>query len=585
MAVQHPIRISALAAALSTGALLGAIGCSSPFSEIDMHVDDLLAEGTADIGASTAPEVTAWPGIDLETTSALDVQRPATTNPTASAMDFKAMVSTEADAVMARLNQGDITHQDDVLSLDESLDWAVAHSFEYTYAEEEYMLSCLNLLIERHLWSPQIANNVIGQYAHFASDLSTTSSSAAIINDLSVTQRLPWGGQVGASYLATFSRLVQDAGTSEDSVGQFTLSASIPFLRDAGSIAREDIIQAERNLIYAARTFEAFRRSFFLQIVSSYLGLQVQQQELDNALESVALLDKLAERQRALYEAGRARLYDAAEAENRALQQRSSVAGLQESFRLAVDRFKILINYPVELPTRIERASFAITPPDVAMDKAVQIALTHRLDLQTQRDRLVDSRRSVRNSLNQLLPDLNLSGEVRFGASDEYYADFILPTLEDMESEVSLTLGLPLDRTEERIAVRSAQISLERARRSYTQQRDEVAVSVRNAVRTIDSSLLSYDIQRRNVEIARVNIESIEADPDTYTVLDQLSAIQSLQQARNGRARAFRTVQQSILQYLLDTGQLRVTPSGSLDPLPGMAIEQTASLCFTQDAA
>jgi outer membrane protein TolC len=215
----------------------------------------------------------------------------------------------------------------------------------------------------------------------------------------------------------------------------------------------------------------------------------------------------------------------------------------------------------------------------------VRTALTHRLDLQTERDRLVDSRRGVRNALNQLLPDLNLAGEVRFGSSDEYYAEFVVPTLEDMESDISLTLSLPLDRTQERIAVRGAQISLERARRAFTQERDEVAVNVRNAVRTIDSSLLSYDIQRRNVEIAGINIESIEADPDSYTVLDQLSAIQSLQQARNGRARAFRTVQQSILRYLLDTGQLRVTPQGKLEPLPGMGIEQTASLSFEQDAA
>ena len=103
---------------------------------------------------------------------------------------------------------------------------------------------------------------------------------------------------------------------------------------------------------------------------------------------------------------------------------------------------------------------------------------------------------------------------------------------------------------------------------------------MRSAVRDIDANLFSLDIQRRNVEIARLNIESIDADPDTYTVLDQLSAIQSLQQAQNGRAQAFRRVQESILGYLLRTGQLRINDEAALDPIPGMVISTTSTLSY-----
>ena len=106
---------------------------------------------------------------------------------------------------------------------------------------------------------------------------------------------------------------------------------------------------------------------------------------------------------------------------------------------------------------------------------------------------------------------------------------------------------------------------------------------MRSAVRDIDASLFSLDIQRRNVEIARLNIESIDADPDTYTVLDQLSAIQSLQQAQNGRANAFRRVQESILKYLIRTGQLRITQNANLEPLPGMIITSTSTLSYEKD--
>jgi outer membrane protein TolC len=580
--------------------LLGVVGsttlffgaCAEPFSTIDARVDALLAQGTTNVGGGAmVPKTGNWPANTADDSAALNVEQPGTFNPAASDMTWSSLVSTEADSIIKRLESLDSIDAEDVLTLDAALAWSVSHAFDYLYAEEDFVLSCLDLLIEQHLWTPQIANEVSAQYQGYESDDAFASSSSAIINDLNVTQRLPWGGQVAASYLATFSHLVHGAGSTtpdesdSNAIGQLTLSGTIPFLRGAGMIAREDIIQAERNLVYASRAFEDFRRQFFVDVVRAYLALQVQQQELANALDTVALLERMAERQRALYQAGRARLYDAAESENQALQQRSQVAGQQETYRLAVDRFKILINYPVQLPVLIERASFAISPPNANLERAVQVALGHRLDLQTKRDQLIDERRSVRNALNQLLPDLSLAGSLRFGTPDEYYYSFSIPSAEDMESEISLTLGLPLNRTIERLAVRKAQVALERARREYSEDRDDIAINVRNAVRTIDASLLSYDIQRRNVGIAEINIESIAADPDTYTVIDQTQAIQSLQSARNGRARAFRTVQQSILKYLLDTGQLRVSPNGGLDPIPGMDIQPTASLSFELDEA
>ena len=208
--------------------------------------------------------------------------------------------------------------------------------------------------------------------------------------------------------------------------------------------------------------------------------------------------------------------------------------------------------------------------------------MRQRLDLQTERDQLVDDQRGVRNALNGLLPDLNLAGEMRFGSNDTFYYDAVLPSIEDMDAEASLTLGLPLDREAERIAVRQAQISLERGRRAFRRQRDEAAIEVRTSVRDIDANLFSLDIQRRNVDIARVNIESIDADPDSYTVLDQLSAIQSLQQAQNGHAQAFRSVQESILQYLNTTGQMRISNDAALVPLPGMVIGLTPTLSYQQ---
>ena len=567
--------------------------CSPSFTVIDERVNELLIERTVEVDGQVPPRpVDEWAQYNA-TDAEMNTKQPPTVNPPAADMSWTSLKSVESDEVLKRMKSYQHAADDgEELTLEKSLRWAFEHGREYCFAEEDYVLSCLRLLLELHLWTPQITDDIELQYQHTDGDNDFLESATAVVNTLGASQRLPWGGQITASYVATFSHEVLGAAststpgdTTTSRVGQFRIGGSIPLLRGAGMIAQEDLIQAERNLVYAARAFEDFRRDFWFTVVSDWFGLLVQRQELDNAIEAAALLDKLSQRRRALYEAGRARLYDAAEAENRALQETSRVAGLWESYRLAVDRFKLLINWPVDQPVRIAHRTIAIHPPVTDLDHAVDLALHQRLDLQTERDRLIDRQRVLRNAFNGLLPDLNLSGNIRFGANDTYYYDTVLPSLEDLDAEAALVLGLPIDREAERLAVRRAQIDLERGRRRYNLSRDDTAIEVRAAVRDIDANMFSLDIQRRNVEIARLNIESIDADPDSYTVLDQLSAIQSLQQAQNGRARAFRRVQESIMQYLIRTGQMRIGPDAEIDPIPGMLITETDSLSWEETSS
>ncbi len=574
---------------IAAGTLAGGLilsGCSPSFHVIDQHVNQLLIDGTSGVHASTPPRpVEAWAEVDASE-SVMNEKHPSTVNPPVEAMSWTTTEEVDAAEVLERL----VSYESEGgrnLTLEEALAWAFEHGREYRFAEEDYLLTCLSLILELHLWTPQLADTIALDYQHEDGDNDFLQSAQGVVNTFSASQRLPWGGELTASFVATFAREVYGqasglTGSDTTRVGQFFVGGSLPLLRGAGMIAQEDLIQAERNLVYSARSFEQFRRDYWVRVVQGWFGLLVQRRQLDNAVESTVLLEKLAERQRALYDAGRARLYDAAEAENRALQERSRVAGLQESYRLAVDRFKLLINMPIEDPITIDLDTIVIDPPVVALDHAVEVAMRQRLDLQTERDQLVDDQRGVRNALNGLLPDLNLAGEMRFGSNDTFYYDAVLPSIEDMDAEASLTLGLPLDREAERIAVRQAQISLERGRRAFRRQRDEAAIEVRTSVRDIDANLFSLDIQRRNVDIARVNIESIDADPDSYTVLDQLSAIQSLQQAQNGHAQAFRSVQESILQYLNTTGQMRISNDAALVPLPGMVIGLTPTLSYQQ---
>ena len=200
--------------------------------------------------------------------------------------------------------------------------------------------------------------------------------------------------------------------------------------------------------------------------------------------------------------------------------------------------------------------------------------MSNRLDLQNRRDQLADAYRAVHNARNDLLPDLNLDASATLPTDpnrDRAGLDF---DFDEISFQAGVTFGLPLDREIERLNIRQAQIRLERARRSYDEFRDNVAIGVRGAVRGINSALFSLQIQERGIEVAEQRKASIDADPDRATSRDNAQAIDELLRVQDERDRAKRDLEVSILEYLRDTGQLRVNEEGSIQPLRGMEFTQ-----------
>jgi multidrug resistance efflux pump len=105
---------------------------------------------------------------------------------------------------------------------------------------------------------------------------------------------------------------------------------------------------------------------------------------------------------------------------------------------------------------------------------------------------------------------------------------------------------------------------VERSKRTYRESRDTIAVEVRSALRNIEVFQFTLELQERNVEIAQLGLNSINADPDRVSVLDQTRAISDLQRAKDARDSARRDLDLSIVNYLLQAGQLRISPYGEL---------------------
>lgn len=514
--------------------------------------------------------------------------RPVTQNP--SAAELKFVPAEEARDVTGRLASyaavegvpgvgppAGATADAMVLRLGEALQHAQATGPEILSAQEEYLIAAISLLIERHQWGPRFFNDTSATIDGGGDD-GDFSHAAGIVNNLRATQRLPSGGSVEASWVwRAAEQLRRTAGGRYRQSSEIVLSGTVPLLRGAGAVAREDLIQAERSLVYRARFFERFRRQYLVGISVDYFELLNTAASIGNQERQLASLRDNAKRTRALVQAGRLELFEQGIADNEVLNAEAGLASLREQYILQVERFKVRLGLPRESRLTIADDALALPEPEIDLDQAVMTALDLRLDLQNQRDQLEDSRRAVDIARNQLLPDLDARGSVSLPTDDDARVGSMALSPDDSRYSASLTLSLPLDRESERLRLRQTIIQLQQATREYERRRDEVAISVRASLRSVELARFQLTLAQKQVEINETRKRGQELQRDTIDAQRIVDTENALNSARNQRDRAQTNLRIAVLNYLLESDQLRVRRDGTLEPLPGMEAAPAAA--------
>lgn len=565
------------------GALAALAGCAPGMDQIDRRLAKVLGESSAQTNLRTSPRIGEAGPIPGRDGSLYDTA-PPTNNPAASDLAYTELDRGEPGTpeVVQGLNErlrnyalaaGGIGAEHVMtLSLLDALRMAQRQGREYVSAEEDYILDAISLLAERHRWGPRLfADSSVT--ARGDGDEGRFDNAVDIVNTLRATQRLPYGGEAEARWVwdATENLRSSVSGQYRQS-SELVLDANIPLLRGAGMVAREDLIQAERELVYSARDFESFRRGYFVSIARDYFLLLQTVAEIQNRLVQLGNLQRFVEQEQALYEAGRRTEFQVNEARDRLVSARSSLASTREQYTLEVDRFKIRLGIPVVQPVQLVGASIQIPEPATTIERATESALAYRLDLQNQRDRYTDTQRSVLIARNQLLPDLDLSGQVRVPTDPREAQGGLAIDPDEASWEAGLLLSLPLDRRIERLQLRQALIRLERARRDLDEFIDTVIVDARQSVRAIDLARFRLELAESQVRINARRLEEQELRKDEVDTRDRLNAEADMLDAKNARDRALTELRISVLNYLDSIGQLRVSPDGVIDPLPGMTI-------------
>lgn len=578
-------RSGGVCAVLGPSVLLLALlagGCGR--ATVERRIDRVLGEGSARVAATP-------PGASYREDANLDRRRPgqasrepSTVNPPAEAMSYTpADPKRDVAAALSRYSAlAGVPGKDQVdspeamqLTFRGALRQAQLTSREFITAEEEYVLAAIRLLIERHRWGPRFFNDTTVSLGGSGDD-GDFSTALNVINTLRATQRLPYGGEVEASWVfrATEQLREQASGRYTNS-SALALSARLPLLRGAGEIAREDLIQAERNLVYAARRFERTRRELLVEVAREYFDLLESIEQIANQERSLEALRELERSTAARVNAGRLDSFQTSIASNRVLSATAQLASLRERYILQIERFKIRLGLSVDQPLALDRELIDLPEPAVDLTQATALAIEYRLDLQTRRDQLDDARRDLAIARDRLLPDLDVRGTVSMPTDeDERQGNFEFDP-EELEYELAATLSLPLDREIERLSLRESILNLQRQQRQLTQLQDEIVVAVRSALRAVDLARFQLTLAEQQVEVNRRRLLGQELKADTLTPQELVDSRDELLRAENERDRARTNLRNAVLNYLLESDQLRVTREGDFQSLPGMDASPT----------
>ena len=450
-----------------------------------------------------------------------------------------------------------------VLSLTRAVAMATAHNRTYLRQKEQLYLITLDLTLARHRFARKWFGTIDATYTRNSANESVGSDSRVGFNQL-----LADGTQIGASVAVDWARfLTGDPQTSLGSV--LTATVSQPLLRGRGrKIVQENLTQAERNTLYQLRSFARYRKTFVVSTVSAYYRVLQQKTTVVNAESSYYRLLESQKRLELEAEAGMASQSDVDEAKQRALAAENNWVQSQQRYERVLDEFKVSLTLPtdakVELdPNELQHLENMVTDKvDYTEENAIETALNWRLDFATSADRVEDAERKVVLAADNLGAELNLVGSAGVNSTEKTKIDRL--RFHEGTYTLGLEADLPLDRKAERNAYREALISLGQQQRDFEDDRDNVELEVREALRSLNAEAEGFRIQKLALELAedRLEAQKMLMDVGQSNVRLLLESEGALLAAQNDVIRSLVEYTIARLSFYRDIGVLQVKPDG-----------------------
>jgi len=243
------------------------------------------------------------------------------------------------------------------LTLEDIVDLALINSREYQSQKETLYRAALVLSLERFDYDMKFAtggNRNEVNHSH-SREAGITEDELRVPTTFTENALLATGGNLLAQFanrvVLTFNGptgFAADIGS--DLVVDFSQSI---FQRD---IVLEDLTQAERDVVYAARNFVRFRKQLFVDLAGRYYNLLLDYRDIEIRAQAYFGFLRGFLQGQAEYRAGRLPRFEVDQFEQRALSGRRDLINSCNSLEESLDDLKFDIGLPPELPLNLDLA-------------------------------------------------------------------------------------------------------------------------------------------------------------------------------------------------------------------------------------
>jgi len=188
--------------------------------------------------------------------------------------------------------------------------------------------------------------------------------------------------------------------------------------------------------------------------------------------------------------------------------------------------------------TQIRLFLIEIKPLELETDRAVEIALSNRLDLKNAKGFVVDAYRQVEVAADQLESDLDVTASANLQTDDDSNNAFRIDS-ENNEYNLGVEFDGPLNRFNERNNWRLSEINYQSNRRAYMAAEDSIVNEVRLDLRQLRANRFRFQITRqqlisvtRRVQQAQFNLRAATTGDSSLTQ-DLLLALADLRETKS----------------------------------------------------
>ncbi len=601
---------------MALAALLPLSGCKAPAdyrSEADTVASDILDQAWPEVTGRAEEGFTILPAEQtLRRRLMLDQRLPMSTPASVGSDADRRIEQWPDDGYVDSRSPGympertaDLRSEPLKLTLLEALQAAAYNSRNYQSQKESVYQAALRLDLQRDSFRSTWAGVVDSVVS---SSLGANSETNGVTNSgsIDVSKQFENGSRFTSILAVDLVNLL--SGNRDSSTGlSLDSSLSIPLLRGSGKfVVTEPLTQAERDVVYSIYSFERFKRSFAVQIASSYLSVLQQQDRVRNSVENYERVVTSTRRARRLADAGRLPEIQVDQTVQDELRARNSWISALQSYERVLDGFKTTLGLPTDALVELDRREFdlllnaprferylqastesgevqvpaadapvVLIPPSdedagpLELDEtdAILIALLKRLDLRIAVGEIVDAQRGVAIAADNLRADVTLLGSASLGESRSLgSANLSDAQIRPDRGFYSLLLGidLPFERTSERNSYRNALIAYEQTVRALQDAEDSVKLDVRGVLRDLLEARETIKIQAEAVRVAQRRVDSTDlflqaGRAEIRDLLDAQNALNSSQDALTNAVVNYRIGE---LELQRDLGVLNVRSDG-----------------------